>query len=80
MSLPFNGRSPAESLYLESRVAFRESDHHARAGPSTIQNSVWLMGYLGKNLFLNGKDGKTMNSDARVRWSLSKERNDPYSG
>ena len=30
------------------------------------QNSAWLMGYLDKNVFFNGKDGKTMNSDARV--------------
>ena len=30
------------------------------------QNSAWNMAYLDKNVFFNGKDGKTMNSDARV--------------
>ncbi len=30
------------------------------------QNSAWMMGYLDKNVFFNGQDGKTMNSDARV--------------
>tara|TARA_R110002110_G_scaffold404606_1_gene623155 strand:- start:181820 stop:183400 length:1581 start_codon:yes stop_codon:yes gene_type:complete len=28
-------------------------------------NSSWLMGFLDKNVFFNGKDGHTMNSDAR---------------
>jgi hypothetical protein len=29
-------------------------------------DSAWLMAFLDKNVFFNGKDGKTMNSDARV--------------
>ena len=29
-------------------------------------NSAWLMGWVDKNVFFSGKDGKTMNSDARV--------------
>ena len=29
-------------------------------------DSAWIMGFLGKNVFFNGEDGKTMNSDARV--------------
>jgi len=29
-------------------------------------DSSWIMGFLDKNVFFNGKDGKTMNSDARV--------------
>jgi hypothetical protein len=29
-------------------------------------DSAWLMGWVDKNVFFNGKDGKTMNSDARV--------------
>ena len=29
-------------------------------------NSAWVMGWVDKNVFFNGKDGKTMNSDARV--------------
>ena len=29
-------------------------------------HSAWLMGFLDKNVFFTGKDGKTMNSDARV--------------
>lgn len=29
-------------------------------------NSSWIMAYLDKNVFFNGKDGYTMNSDARV--------------
>jgi hypothetical protein len=28
--------------------------------------SAWIMAFLDKNVFFNGKDGKTMNSDARV--------------
>ena len=28
--------------------------------------SAWLMAWVDKNVFFNGKDGKTMNSDARV--------------
>ena len=29
-------------------------------------NSAWLMGWVDKNVFFDGKDGHTMNSDARV--------------
>ncbi len=29
-------------------------------------DSAWLMGWVDKNVFFNGKDGQTMNSDARV--------------
>jgi len=29
-------------------------------------HSAWTMGFLNKNVFFNGKDGQTMNSDARV--------------
>ena len=29
-------------------------------------NSAWMMGWVDKNVFFTGKDGKTMNSDARV--------------
>jgi len=29
-------------------------------------DSAWLMAWVDKNVFFNGKDGKTMNSDARV--------------
>jgi len=29
-------------------------------------DSAWLMGWLDKNVFFDGKDGMTMNSDARV--------------
>lgn len=29
-------------------------------------DSAWVMAFVGKNVFFNGKDGKTMNSDARV--------------
>lgn len=29
-------------------------------------NSAWLTGFLDKNVFFNGKDAQTMNSDARV--------------
>jgi len=35
-----------------------------RVYPDT--NSKWLMGYTGRNVFFNGKDGMTMNTDARV--------------
>ena len=29
-------------------------------------NSAWMMGFVGRNVFFTGKDGRTMNSDARV--------------
>jgi len=29
-------------------------------------NSSWIMGFLNHNVFFNGKDGETMNTDARV--------------
>jgi hypothetical protein len=29
-------------------------------------NSAWIMAYTGHNVFFNGKDGMTMNTDARV--------------
>ena len=29
-------------------------------------DSAWIMGFLNKNVFFNGEDGMTMNSDARV--------------
>ena len=29
-------------------------------------DSAWIMAFLDKNVFFNGEDGKTMNSDARV--------------
>jgi hypothetical protein len=35
-----------------------------RVYPDT--NSSWLMGYTGRNVFFNGEDGMTMNTDARV--------------
>jgi len=30
------------------------------------ENSAWIMGWVDKNVFFNGKNGHTMNSDARV--------------
>lgn len=30
------------------------------------ENSAWNMGWVDKNVFFNGKDGRTMNADARV--------------
>ena len=30
------------------------------------ENKAWVMAWVDKNVFFNGKDGKTMNSDARV--------------
>ena len=30
------------------------------------ENSAWKMAYVNKNVFFNGDDGKTMNSDART--------------
>ena len=29
-------------------------------------NSAWMMGWVDKNVFFNGKDGQTMNTDAKV--------------
>jgi hypothetical protein len=37
-------------------------------------DSAWIMAYLNKNVFFNGKDGQTMNSDARVMFHY------PYTG
>jgi hypothetical protein len=43
-----------------------------RVYPDT--NSSWMMGYPGRNVFFNGKDGQTMNTDARVSFHY------PYTG
>ncbi len=32
------------------------------------KNSSWIMAFLGKNVFFNGENGQTMNSDARVNF------------
>jgi hypothetical protein len=37
-----------------------------RVYPDT--DSMWLMGYTGRNVFFNGTDGMTMNTDARVKF------------
>lgn len=37
-----------------------------RVYPDT--DSTWLMGYTGRNVFFNGEDGMTMNTDARVKF------------
>ncbi len=37
-------------------------------------NSSWIMAFSGKNVFFNGEDGQTMNSDARVFFHY------PYTG
>lgn len=37
-------------------------------------DSAWIMAYLSKNVFFNGEDGQTMNSDARVMFHY------PYTG
>jgi hypothetical protein len=37
-------------------------------------DSAWIMAYLNKNVFFNGKDGQTMNPDARVMFHY------PYTG
>jgi len=37
-------------------------------------DSAWILAYLGKNVFFNGGDGQTMNSDARVMFHY------PYTG
>ena len=38
------------------------------------EDSAWQMGWVDKNVFFNGKDGHTMNSDARVMFHY------PYTG
>lgn len=43
-----------------------------RVYPDT--DSAWILAYLGKNVFFNGEDGQTMNSDARVMFHY------PYTG
>jgi hypothetical protein len=37
-------------------------------------DSSWIMGFAGRNVFFNGEDGQTMNSDARVFFHY------PYTG
>jgi len=37
-------------------------------------NSSWIMAYTGKNVYFNGEDGQTMNTDARVMFHY------PYTG
>jgi len=43
---------------------YKKNMKEIRVYPDT--NSSWIMGFLNRNVFFNGKDGETMNTDARV--------------
>jgi len=43
---------------------YTKNMNEIRIYPDT--NSSWIMGFLNRNVFFNGEDGETMNTDARV--------------
>ena len=53
---------PREDMNMEGARVYQDTE------------SAWLMGYTARNVFFNGEDGNTMNSDARVMFHY------PYTG
>jgi hypothetical protein len=59
------GNATARSIVWYPRVSGSVNNMNGvQIYPDT--ESAWLMGWVDKNVFFNGKDGHTMNSDARV--------------
>ena len=59
------GNATARSIVWYPRVSGSVDNMNGiQVYPDT--NSAWLMGWVDKNVFFNGKDGHTMNSDART--------------
>lgn len=56
------GNAQARSIVWYPRVD--ETLEGVQIYPDT--DSAWIMGYTDRNVFFNGKDGQTMNTDARV--------------
>ncbi len=56
------GNAASRSIVWYPRVDMNMKG--VRIYPDT--NSSWIMGYTGRNVFFNGEDGQTMNTDARV--------------
>jgi len=56
------GNAAARSILWYPR--YEKNMKGVRVYPDT--NSAWLMGYTGRNVFFNGADAQTMNTDARV--------------
>ena len=56
------GNAASRSIVWYPR--YKKNMKGVRVYPDT--NSSWLMGYTGRNVFFNGEDGHTMNTDARV--------------
>ena len=59
------GNATARSIVWYPRVSGSVNNMNGvQVYPDT--NSAWMMGWVDKNVFFNGKDGQTMNSDART--------------
>lgn len=59
------GNATARSIVWYPRISGSVDNMHGiEVFPG--ENSAWIMGWVDKNVFFNGKDGHTMNSDARV--------------
>ncbi len=59
------GNATARSIVWYPRVSGSVNNMNGvQVYPDT--NSAWMMGWVDKNVFFNGKDGHTMNSDART--------------
>jgi hypothetical protein len=59
------GNATARSIVWYPRITGSVDNMHGiEVFPD--ENRAWLMGWVDKNVFFNGQDGKTMNSDARV--------------
>jgi len=56
------GNAASRSIVWFPRYA--KNMKEIRIYPDT--NSSWIMGFLNRNVFFNGQDGETMNTDARV--------------
>jgi len=56
------GNAAARSILWYPR--YEKNMKGVRVYPDT--DSMWLMGFVGRNVFFNGDDGMTMNTDARV--------------
>ena len=56
------GNAASRSIVWHPR--YEKNMKGIRIYPDT--NSAWLMAFTGRNVFFNGKDGQTMNTDARV--------------
>jgi hypothetical protein len=60
-------KEPLDMLDSETRGLFASIGmEKGKPFAPDARRSAWMMGFVDKNVFFNGKDGQTMNSDARV--------------